>query len=319
MALPVDVIVGDRLLLAGGGEVSLAEILSCPLCWLDGAWRVPDGWLINVYSVSGAYGMDKSTLWHVSESGGAVLLVVGDGPLLVSPGTKHFPGVLVTWISGDRLWLGRHTNTGVIIVASTPAPFSYPAGASDAIALYPQAIVGEAVVLAGTRTGGGLEIWDVWLPKYGDYTPTEHPRIFVHAVTPDRERIIGWYSPDGSKTGCLGELDPITFIPSPNVCPSPVGEGVPIIPSPDGRWWVVLGMHGLMLHKVDRVWTTGDSERLLLQPDEPFAVGWIDAESFAVVRRSGVSIIHTDGRPTEMLPMDLGDDVAQAGVVVDLR
>lgn len=319
VALPVDVIVGDRLLLAGGREVSLADILSCPLCRLDGAWRVPDGWLIDVYQVSGPYGTDTSTLWHVSEVGETVPLVVGEGPLLVSPGTRYFPGVLVAWIADGRLWLGRHTDTGVTVVASTPAPFHYRVGDLDASALYPQAIVGEAVVLAGTRTGGGQEIWDVWLPRHGDYTPAEYPRIFVHAVTTDRERIIGWFSPDDSKTGCLGELDPITFIPSRDVCPSPVGDGVPIIPSPDGRWWVALGMHGVALHEVDRVWTSWGSERLLLQPDEPFAVAWIDAESFAVVRRSGLSIVHTDGRPTETLPMDLGYEVAQAAVVVDLR
>ncbi|MBX6748508.1 MAG: hypothetical protein IRY85_02360 [Micromonosporaceae bacterium] len=313
---PVDVVVGDRLILAGGGEVSLADIVACGPCWVEGAWRVPDGWLIDLYQSTGASAMDTSTLWHVSENGVASMVVVGDGVLLVSPGTAHFPGVQVAWIANGRLRLGRYADGAVTEVASTPAPIYEPTMRP----LYPRALVGEAVVVAGTQTGGGLDIWDVWFPSRGDYAPAEYPTIAAHAVTLDGERLIGQFRPDpGSKNLCLGELDPDGFTPVRSVCPAPFPDYYQILPSPDGRWWGVPGTEGIALYEAETVWDGAGPVRTLPLPDEVFTVAWIDAETFVVVQRSGSTIVHTDGRPDESVPLHLGGEASRFIEVTDLR
>jgi RNA polymerase sigma-70 factor (ECF subfamily) len=322
MALPVDVADGDQVLLAGGGSRRLAGVTTtCELCWLRGAWRVPDGWLINVHHLLPALGVEESALWLIPESptDPANALLAGEGLLLVSPGTAHFPGVHVVWIADGRLRLGRYADATVTEVASTQAPIHDLAGELEGRPLYPQALVGEAVVLAGTRTGGGLDIWDVWFPGRGDYVPAEHPIITAQAVTHDRERLVALYSPDGGKDRCLGELDPDGFTPARSVCPSPVGDWGPVLPSPDGRWWVVKRPTGIDLYDAETVWHGAAPVRSLPQSDGLSGVAWIDAESFVVVRRSDATIVHTDGRPSEVWPLYLEDDVTQASMVVDLR
>jgi hypothetical protein len=312
---PVDVVVGDRLFLAEGGEVSLADVVACGPCWVAGAWRVPDGWLIEVYQSVEPPGSDTSTLWYVPESGAASVVVVGES-VLVSPGTAHFPGVQVAWIADGRLRLGRYADGAVAEVASKPAPIYEPTMRP----LHPQALVGEAVVLAGTQTGGGPDIWDVWLPSRGDYVSADYPAIAAHAVTVDGEQLIGHYRPDPrSKNWCLGELDPDGFTPVRSVCPSPFPDYYPILPSPDGRWWVVPGPDGITLYEAETVWHGAGPVRTLPRPDEGFTVAWIDAETFVVLQRSGSTIVHTDGRPDESVPLDLGWEASRFIVVTDLR
>jgi hypothetical protein len=316
VVFPVDVVIGDRLLLADGGAVSLADVV-CESCWVQGAWRVPDGWLIDVYQLMESSNVVTATLWYVPESGAASVLVVGEGSLLVSPGTAHFPGIHVVWIADGRLRIGRYADGMVIETLSTPAPIYEPTMRP----LYPRALVGAAVVLAGTQTGGGgLDIWDVWFPSRGNYVSAEFPAIVAHAVTVDGDRLIGQYRPDpGSKDWCLGELDPDGFTPDRSVCPSPFLEWYQILPSPDGRWWVVRGTDGIDLYEAETVWHGASPVRTLPMPDEGFSVTWIDAETFVVVHGSGSTIVHTDGRPGESVLRHPDPKASPFMVVTDLR
>jgi hypothetical protein len=306
--LPVDVVVGDQLLAAGGGEISLADVVACELCGVAGAWRVPDGWLVSVSQTHEEPPGNTVTLWRIPESGAPIEVMAADGLVLVGKGTAELPGILVAWVADERLHVGRYADGALDEVASTPAPVVEvePVGdLGDTRPLWPHAFVGAGVVLAGTLTGGGLDFWDVWFPERGDFVPAEYPAISMHGITPDGDRIIAdylRYPGTASKETCLGELELDGFTPAQSICPSPVGYSARIDPSPDGQWWLVQDVDGVSLYEAGQLWSGG--ERTVFRPG---AGGWIDATSFAVVDESGVVTVHVDGPVDELVPLPPAD------------
>lgn len=319
-SLPVDVVVGDRLLRAGGGEISLAGLV-CDSCFIGGAWRTGEGWLMSQYEPA-ASGPGTWTLWRVSESGAASAVVAGNGRLLVSAGTEELPGIRVAWVADGRLHLGRYGDGAVNSVVSTPAP-TYPIDDQfGARPLFPQALVGDAVVLAGTHTGAGLGFWDVWHPGRGDYVrETSESFVDLYGITADRQRIIGSYlryPGSGSKDLCLGEVRAEDFTPVRSVCPAPAFELPRIYPSPDGRWWMLVEPSRLSLYEAAQVWSGGAPVRSWPITATPGV--WLDPSSFVVLDAEGALTLYTDGRPEAAAPVDLPppSPARPATIVVDL-
>jgi hypothetical protein len=321
---PVDLVLGDRLLLADGGERSLTDEL-CPSCSVTGAWRVPQGWLVTVYHSTNGTGIDTSALWLLPEVGEPTEIVAGHGNIAVSPGTAQRPGIQIAWAAGEEglLKVGRYAGGPVTGIESTELPYANVPldDLGDQRPLYPRAVVGAAVVLAGTYTGGGLDLWDAWFPGRGDYVPAENPAINLYAVTADGERLIAGYPRypgTGSRESCLGELDPDGFVPLRSLCPSPLGEFDRVVPSPDGRWWLVISTESVALYDADTVWSSAPVRRWP-PPAETFGGAWLDDTSFVVMGRSTVLTGYADGRPEETASISLPADLAAAVTVVDLR
>lgn len=311
--LPVDLIIDDRLYHAGG-EIPLTDLLACSTsCQITGGWRVPDGWLVSVYHRSATASPDTSVLWWVPESGEPSTVVTGHG-VTVSRGSPSRPGVQVSWVADGRLNVGTYADGEVDDVVSTPAP-EIEIDDQSSRPLYPRMIAGEAVVLAGTQTGGGLDLWDVWFPDRGDYEPDVYPHIGLYAVTADGERLIAWYPrSNGSKEGCLGELDPDGFEPVRSVCPAPFPESATIYLAPGGRWWIVLHQEGVDVYDAERVWASPAPVRSL-----PGLGAWIDPSTFIVLAGPETFVGFPDGRPDQRLPQTVPGPITPAGVVVDLR
>jgi len=326
-ALP-DVVIGDRLVRADGGETPLDLGLSAcgGSCWIDGAWRVPDGLLIRVYQIN-APAADTSTLWLVPESGTQTVLVEGHGDVVVSPGTDQRPGIQVAWAAGAEglLKVGTYVGGAVTEVETTPLPYAdVPLDdLGDQRPLYPQAVVGGAVVLAGTyQPGSGLDLWDAWFPDRGDFVRAEYPVIGIHATTVDGERLIGWYyryPGTGLGETCLGELDPNEFAPAHSACPSPFAQSDRVLLSDDGRLWMVIGAEDVALYDAEQVWSGAGPVRSWPVPTGTFGGAWLDGTSFAVMTTSSAVVLHTDGRPEETTPLRQPGDVTQHLVVDDLR
>lgn len=314
--LPVDVMIDDHLYRAGGGEIPLAGLLECPaVCRILQIWRVDDGWLVSVYHHNLPPSLETTKLWWLPESGDPTVLVDGQG-VMVSRGTTQRPGVQIAWVADRRLHLGTYADAAVTGVVTTTAPEVAVDDQFGPRPLFPQAVVGDALVMAGTHTGGGLDFWDVWFPSRGDYTPAEYPHIALYGTTADGERLLAWYAPDDgseAKEACLGELDPEGFDAVRSVCPAPFPDYARVYPSPDGRWWIVAHPDSVDLYDAEQVWFGAGPVRSL-----PALGVWIDATSFVVLDGPRSVVGNTDGRPDQSVPQAVGP-LTPFGVVVDLR
>ncbi len=184
--LPVDVLNGDRIQVADGTVVSLAGMGTA-----NRAWRVNEGWLVETHQ----HDQQRAMVWLVTEAGGQTLVASGRSAM-VSPGSAARPGPQVAWVTDEELFLGTFQDGRVAGIVSTKG-----------VSLVPQRTVGSGVVLAGSKTGGGLDTWDMWFPDRGAYrATTENPNGLstVLGTTADNERIIALY---GGTPACLGELD----------------------------------------------------------------------------------------------------------------
>jgi hypothetical protein len=281
--LPVDVLNGDRIQVADGTVVSLAGMGAA-----NRAWRVAEGWLIETYQAD----QQRAMVWLVSEAGGQALVASGRAAV-VSPGSAARPGPQVSWLTDDQLFLGTYEDGHLSGVVSTKG-----------VALGPQRVVGSGVVLAGTKTGGGLDTWDMWFPDRGVYTATTENRNGLSTVlgtTVDNERIIGLY---GGRPPCLGELDPNGFTPAKSNCSVNLRLDDKVFPSPDGRWWAVTGEVGVAVYDAETVWT--DATPLATWPSEPStAAVWLaDGTGFVVATPNAVITLYLeDGRPSDTVPL----------------
>jgi hypothetical protein len=329
--LSVNVVVDRYMYLAGGGVLSLASVVpaSCDggqCIW--GVWRVSDGYLVSVHDAEATVG--TTVLWHVPEFGSSSVVVDGGGPLVVGAGTEQRPGIQVVWIDDRRLHVGTYADGQAVEVLSTPSPVVEVAERSEIRALTPQAVVGDAVVLAANDADGDADLWDVWFPARGDYQPATYPLIGLQGTTVDGERIIGWHTPDDGQPHCLGELMPEEFEPVHSVCPSPFTKDARIHPSPDGRWWIVADRFrvaqgrvepGLALYDAEQVWAGAGPVRTWTDPGSSFDGVWLDTETFAAIDRSSgtVATLYADGRPDVSLTLPTPGPTAKVSVVVDLR
>jgi hypothetical protein len=298
--LPVDVLNGDRIQRANGTVVAL-QIVGEP----KRAWRVDAGWLVETYQ----FDQGKAMVWLVTEAGGQTLLASGESAM-VSAGSASRPGPQVAWTSNGSLFLGMYGDLLVRGVTST-----------DRVALNPQVVVGSGVVLAGTRTGGGLDIWDMWFPDRGAYqatTDNSNGLSSLLGTTVDNERIIGIYN---GKSMCLGELDPHAFTPVRSNCSVDFNLDDRVFPSPDGRWWAVVGPNGVRVYDATSVWTT--AVPIVSWPVKTsYAAVWAKgSDSFAVVTMTDVLTVYPHaGRAYDSVPMPpSGAPGANRLPIADLR
>ncbi len=322
-AVPVDVVIDATLYRAGGGRVLLGGLAPCELCRVADAWRVPDGWLVESYRVNEPPAPPQSTLWFVPELGSSTPPLVTGTSMHVSRETGSRPRINVAWTDSERLYLGTYSGQAVTDVVSTPAPeVEVPAvgDLGDTRRLYPQAVVGGAVLLAGTHTGAGLGFWDVWFPDRGDFVPADQPQIEFLGTTTDGERIIAWYYPDpASKIGCLGALDLDGFTPVRSLCPAPFPfTPAGVFPSPDGRWWLVTDPLGARLYDAQRVWDGAEPVHTWsLGGDYATEGTWVDDETVVLLTEEFL-LLRTDGRPVETVALPAAAS-RPARIVVDLR
>jgi hypothetical protein len=235
---------------------------------------------------------------------------------MVAAGTAERPGVQVAWRDDAGVHLGVFDGSQVSNVVSTRVPDAGDAGSP--VRLYPQAIVGGAVVLAGTQTGGdGFDVWDEWLPSHGGYVPSTAtvPYGSMLAATSDGEHIIGAY--DG-KPGCLGEFDPDGFALVNHVCPTLFEHVGYLDPSPDGRWWLVVEPDvGARLYDTKTVWNGAGPVRTW-SADAVDGV-WVDSGRIMLLTNAGYGavVLNTADGSVQQLTLPVG--ARKPIVVVDVR
>jgi hypothetical protein len=318
-ALPLDILSRGTIYLRDGGTLSLSGLDAVSA---EQAWRVDGGYLVSAYKGG------LASLWYVptagSQTGPARVLETG-GRVMVAAGTPERPGVQVAWGDDKGLHLGTFTSGAVTNVVSTRVPAAVVAGAP--VPLYPQAVVGGAVVLAGSSPSGGgaFDVWDEWLPARGGYVPGTDvvPFTSMLAMTADREHIIGAY---GGTPGCLGEFAPDGFTQVNRLCPSVFSpDGGDLLPSPDGRWWLLRDSLQVRLYDAQQVWQGAGPVRTWSDQavqagtgaQQPVPAGaWIDGNSAVLTTMYGAMVVHTDGSVDQLA---LPDGVWYPKVVVDLR
>lgn len=324
--LPVDVAVGRFIFLAGGGIRSLVDVVPD---WCEdghcvrGVWRVPEGHLVAVHNPDAAVG--ATALWHVPEAGPPSVVVDGSGALVVSAGSDELPGIQVVWVDDGRLHIGTYVDRSATGVRSTPIPrMPVGDGPGDTRELGPRTVVGDAVVLAGTQTGGGADLWDVWFPDRGDYVPSPYPVIGLHGTTVDGERLIAWYRPEtleDGKDGCLGELNPEGFVPVHSLCPSPFTMDARVQPSPDGDRWVVSDVSGMVMYDAGQVWD-GSGALMSFGGTRPAYDGrWLDAQTFVALHPYSATVFTFDAdlKTTATVSLPNPGPTTSMRLVVDLR
>jgi hypothetical protein len=300
--LPVDVLNGDRIQGATGTVVTLDGLGEA-----QRAWRVDGGWLVETYR----FDEGKAMVWLVTETGGQTLLALGDSAM-VSAGSASRPGPQIAWTLFGTLYLGTYRGGRVTETEATAG-----------VALHPQVVVGSGVVLAGTRTGGGLDIWDMWFPDRGAYEPTTDNSNGLSSLlgtTVDNERIIGVYN---GKSMCLGEMDPQAFTPVRSNCSIHFNLDDRVFPSPDGRWWAVIGPSGIRLYDATKVWgSTADEPTASWPVQGPHAAVWTrDSASFVVTTSTEVLTVYPQaGRSYDSVPLPpSGAPGANRLPIADLR
>jgi hypothetical protein len=232
--LPMDVLNRDRIQVANGQVLPLSDV-GTPIQ----AWRVTGGWLVQTYEPAAKL----SGVWLINETGARSLIASGERTM-VSRGSGSRPGVQVAWKTAGRLSLATFSGGGLINRVET-----------DGIGvLSPQSFVGGGVLLAGTTTGGGTDIWDMWFPDRGAYKATNEtyaPLSQVVGATADNTEIIGLYG----KPPCLGTQDPREATPSHVTCDLSLGLDERVHASPNGGWWAVTSMVGILLYAAPSIWT----------------------------------------------------------------
>ncbi len=283
--LPVDVLTADGLILAAheGGTHALPKLPGD----VDAAWRLQQGYLVRM-----RVGVESQSLWLVPQVAAPVQLATGSG-ILVTAGTTRLPGVRVAWVDDTSLNLGVLSDAAITDVVSTPAPVVY-----GHVRLRPQAVVGGAVILAGTQTGGGLDTWDYWFPDRGDFTRHDHGRsLSMQGRTSDGERLIAHLRADGGS--CLAEVDPDGFLATRTVCPSPFWDLDRIVPSPDGRWVFVNGepqLFGSAVYRASDVWAGSDLTYAAAATGPSYGGGaaWTDDGTLVTVDNAQVTTLNPD-------------------------
>jgi hypothetical protein len=203
---PVDVVVGDQLWLAAGGRVSLSYAGQFPA-----VTRTSAGLLV----------------FGAAEETGDVYLLGTDG----TP-TKLLSSVGFVALSWDRL--AYRSGTDRIIVAEVSGDKLVTVAQTDGVGdLGPNLIVGDAIYLSMTETGGGPDRYDVWFPARGPFKPTPGlPSVLIAGSMPGGKTLVGFAGADN----CLAELAPDTLKTIRTACELPLAPTWLMPASPDGRY-----------------------------------------------------------------------------------
>jgi hypothetical protein len=195
------------------------------------AVQVPQGWLVTEAVTAGS----TQSLALVTPDGTVHPLLEGAQPPVVSADGRRF-----AWRTATRLFIGHLADDGSLVVdPSTPLT-----GKGDPIAL-----TDNAVVLGATATGGGIDSYDLWLPKNGNYVPSWDVITGVVAVygpAPGGRFVLGLvHRTAGAKDVCLAELDPANNLrPTRTACGLPLRVDPQGAVSPDGHWLAVASTDG---------------------------------------------------------------------------
>jgi hypothetical protein len=213
-ALPVDVVVDDRLLTAGGQSVDLA-----PVGEVSEAYEVPSGWL--VLSADG----DEESLWYVAERARPRKLLDAVAAVAVA-----WAGNRVAWRDGEQVYLGTLKKNRLVTDAGTRVP----AGA------VPVGFVGDGLLLGRRHAEELIGSYAVWWPSLGELKGRWRAATGVYGALPDGRTVVAQLlGGKGEDRPCLALLDARADLTvRRQACDVPLTAGALGWVSPDGRWLV---------------------------------------------------------------------------------
>jgi hypothetical protein len=217
-------IVDDRLLRLPDGRTVAPPATSTGI---GSAVQVTQGWLV----IGPTKGADTLELWLVSPDGQVIPLLTG----LTGPPVGAAGGQRLAWRTAEGLFIGHLSEGAGSVIIDSITPMS---GKGDLIAL-----TDDAVVLGATETGGGIDMYDLWLPARGRYVPSWNVITnvaFVYGPAPGGKLVLGLaYRTPGSKDTCLAELDPTQSLRTVRTACGLVRADAPGSRSPGGHWLAV--------------------------------------------------------------------------------
>ena len=220
---PLDVRTGTSILTTDGRTISLAQ--RGPVAH---ALRVEDGWLVTTAGPPG------QALYHIDDGGTATWLTVGDR-ILVAPDGRR-----VAWSADGGVWSGERAGQKLTTNHHT----------SGTGTLEPVAFAGGGLVL-GTRKGTSSG-YDMWYPAAGGYVTAPRTNGRVAAATADGTQVFALI---GSTYPCLAVLDPpLGLSMVRRACDLSLALDHTLVPSPDGRWLLVLAPDRIDLYDLGAVW-----------------------------------------------------------------
>jgi hypothetical protein len=245
---PVDVRTPTTIITRDGRTISLQGLPTV----LE-VLRVDDGWLVVTE------GPRVRSLHYIDEDGVRTWLTDGDH-ILVSPDGRRVawsvgPGISIGERTGGTLKLGPHTG-----------------GAGG---LAPVAFAGGGLVLV-TIEANPIQS-DVWYPSTGAYVAGARTRARVAAATADGAQVFALVGPTYP---CLAVLNPVGLSTARRACDLTLRLDDTLVPSPDGRWLLVLAPERVDLYDLDEVWRVqapAASWTVVAQ-----RVAWVDARTFVL-------------------------------------
>jgi hypothetical protein len=303
--LPVDVLNGDRIQVADGRVISLAGLGTA-----QAALRVPAGWLVRTTNNLQAFNSaEKSAVWLVDEKGFASQLAAGE-TTMVSAGTPTRPSPQVAWTSAGRLNLASLVGRGLSGTAST----------TGAERLVPLRAIAGGVLLGGTQTGGGTDVWDMWYPDKGAYksTPTTADVSAVIGGTADGTQLFALV---GDQPRCLGLVQPPPqFTVTDTTCALPVGLDDKVYASPTGRYLLVVAAGTYAVYDAATIWTNPRTTANGQLIDDRAATGtWIDDTTFAIYSKGTVIRLTASGLERSVVDVPDPNASGAKGVIQDVR
>ena len=248
--IPADLLNRNRLQLTDGRVFMLDGMGT-----VTGVWRVRDGWLAMSAETY------ASSVWFLQPSGERKLLATGQRAI-VGHGTNARPGPQIAWSQDGQLSLATLDGDHLAGTETT----------GGIGRLFPVAVVGDGVLLGGTGSGGSIELWDMWFPERGPYKPTPvGPGRLSKVLGVTDDRIIAVVD------GCLALLDPVEFRLDRQNCQLHFGSDASVYPSPDGRWWLVTTLDGVVLYDPVQIWVSAVPERQFVQ--HVLSATWLDRTS----------------------------------------
>jgi hypothetical protein len=212
-ALPIDVVVEDRLLTAAGSWIDLTGVGG-----VDAAYRITGGWLVLGR---------PAALWFASANASPRRLLTDIDAIAVAP-----DGSQVAWRAGTRLGLGSFAQGRLLPSVSAPAP----AGAS------PVAFVGDGILLTREATGEETGSYAVWWPGRGATALRWRDSTGAYGALPDGRTVVAQVSGAADGQPCLALLDALADLTVlARACDLPLIAGAVGWLSPDGRWLVAEG------------------------------------------------------------------------------
>jgi hypothetical protein len=245
---PVDVRTPTAIVTKDGRTISLRRLPTV----LD-VLRVADGWLVTTE------GPRVRSLYHVGEDAAMTWLVDGDR-ILVAPDGRR-----VAWTVGPGISIGERTGRTLALRHHT--------GGADG--LTPVAFAGGGLVLVTVDTSP-IET-AVWYPSTGPYAAGARVRARAAAATFDGTQV---FALAGPVYPCLDVLNPVGLAMVRRACDLPLRLDYTLVPSPDGRWLLVVAPERVDLYDLDEVWyvqAPTASWTVVAQ-----RVAWVDTRTFVL-------------------------------------